>query len=265
MREGGLYTKEEVFMKKLAVWLMLAVMIFAAISGGCGGGSDNDSSEPEQTESINQDTGSDTGDYDPNEGGKGTSGTGEIDLSKITADYIAKDGEILTGELGENANVSIADGATVTIRDVTMRVGLTCQGSATLILDGTNYVTTLARAHSAIYVPRGKTLTIKGSDKGSGKLTADASSTSSAGIGAGYRLSCGNIVIEGGTIDAIGGYQSAGIGGTHFGYCGDITINGGTVTAAGGFRAPSVGGKCGTITINGEKKGSIYTVFNISL
>ena len=47
---------------------MLAVMFCAASSTGCGGGSD--SSEPKQTGSLTEDT----GEYDPNEGGKGTSG-----------------------------------------------------------------------------------------------------------------------------------------------------------------------------------------------
>lgn len=65
-------------MKKLAVLLMLAVMFFAVVSVGCVGSSDNDSSNSEQTESLNEDT----GDYDPNRGGRGTTDA-TVDLSTI--------------------------------------------------------------------------------------------------------------------------------------------------------------------------------------
>ena len=135
-------------MKKLAVWLMLAVMIFAVISGGCGGGSD--SSDPEQSESLNENT----GEYDPNEGARGNSGSSgrEIDLSKLTANYTAKNGDILTGTLGSPFPIRVADGATITLRNVTINgeilssylfVGFRCVGDATIILEGTNYVQTL--------------------------------------------------------------------------------------------------------------------------
>ena len=60
-------------MKKYAALFMLALMFCAVISIGCGGGSD--STDPEQTESLNDNTsGDDTGDYDPNEESRGTSG-----------------------------------------------------------------------------------------------------------------------------------------------------------------------------------------------
>ena len=49
-------------MKKYALFILLAVMLCAAISTGCGGGSSSDSGsvEPEQTESLNENTGEDT-------------------------------------------------------------------------------------------------------------------------------------------------------------------------------------------------------------
>ena len=43
-----------------------------------------------------------------------------IDLSTITSNYTAKNGEILTGTLGSNVKISIADGAKVTLKDVTI-------------------------------------------------------------------------------------------------------------------------------------------------
>ena len=240
-------------MKKLAVWLILAVMLCAVISGGCGGGS-SDSSAPEQTESLNEDTGS----YDPNEGGKGTSGTGETDLSSIWSDYIAHDGEILRGKLEIPVKISVADGATITLRDVTIEgknwgfytfAGLDCLGDATIILEGTNSVKGYHWEYPGVYVPVDKTLTIKGT----GSLEA-SSNGRAAGIGAGYELDCGNIIIEGGTITATGGQYAAGIGGGFWGDCGTITITDGTGTATKGDGAPySIGagykGSCGTVTI----------------
>ena len=252
-------------MKKLAVWLMLAVMIFAVISGGCGGGSD--SSEPEQTENLTDDT----GEYDPNEGGKGTSGTGEIDLSKLTANYTAKNGEILTGTLGANVKISIADGATVTLKDVTVNgedsyryawAGLNCSGDAIFILEGTNSVKGFYDKWPGIHVKEHKTLTIKGK----GELTA-SSNGRGAGIGGGWLIPCGNIVIEDGTITATGGDYAAGIGGGGYSRCGTITITGGTGTAKRGEVSSyetafpdSIGagldGSCDTVTIN-EVEGAI--------
>ena len=143
---------------------------------------------------------------------------GTINLSNVTSDYTAKHCETITGKLNADAKISVANGATITLRDVNIKgknwpttqwAGLTCEGDATLILDGSNYVQRVFLLYPAIYVPEGHTLTIKGS----GQLTADAAGSSSAGIGGGDWESCGNIVIEGGTIEAIGGISSAGIGG----------------------------------------------------
>ena len=70
-----------------------------------------------------------------------------IDLSTISTDFTAKDGDILTGTLGANLKISIADGATMTLLNANINgtnyylytwAGLTCLGSATIILaDGT--------------------------------------------------------------------------------------------------------------------------------
>ena len=81
-----------------------------------------------------------------------------------------------------------------------------------------------------------------------------------AGIGGGWEISCGNIVIEGGTIFAYSGISAAAIGGSFNGRCGDITITDGvtSVTAHKRDSAPYCigsgdGGTCGTITIGGEE------------
>ena len=185
-----------------------------------------------------------------------------VDLSTLTANYTAQDGETLTGTLGGNYKISIADGATVKLQDVTINgentknclwAGINCSGDATIFLKGTNTVRGFYENYSGIYVPSGSTLTIKGS----GSLNA-SSNGYGAGIGGGYRISCGNIVIEGGTINATGGEYAAGIGGGYQTSCGTITITDGVtkVTATKGNSAPnSIGAGeecfCRTVTVGG--------------
>ena len=184
-----------------------------------------------------------------------------IDLSALTADYTAKNGDILTGELKENVKISVEDGAKVTLKNVTINgvddknykwAGITCEGDAELILEGENTVSEFYHDYPGIYIAPEKTLTIDGNG------TLNASSEFHAGIGGGYRLSCGNIVINGGTINATG--HTAGIGG---GYnddtesvitCGDITINGGNVTAA------VIGGSSGSGIGSGHSNGGNITI-----
>lgn len=192
-----------------------------------------------------------------------------IDLSKVYSDYEAKDGDILTGTLGENVKISIADGATITLNGVTINgtddssyswAGLTCEGDATITLaDGTtNIVKGFNSGYSGIYVPSGNTLIINGT----GSLNA-SSNVTGAGIGGGSGIPCGNIEIQGGVITAKGGDRSAGIGSCETSSCGTITISGGTVTANGGDLAAGIGSSigegsyfstyssCGNITISG--------------
>ena len=195
-------------------------------------------------------------------------------LSTISSNYTAQNGETLYGKLGRNVKISIANGATVTLKDVTINgvyndsykwAGITCAGNATITLEGTNTVKGFAFGYPGIYVPENKTLTIEGEGSLNATSNADAS-----GIGGGWHMHCGNIVINGGNITATGGDYNAGIGGGEGdiyyddeegeveGYaryrCGSITINGGTVTATGGYSAAGIGGgyvngTCGTITI----------------
>ena len=188
------------------------------------------------------------------------------DLSKLTGDYTAKNGETLTGTLAGNYKISIAAGATVTLDEVTINgendyeyawAGITCEGDATIILkDGsTNTVKGFDANYPGIYVPSGNTLTIKGETKGTGSLNA-SSNGSGAGIGGG-NINCGNIEIQGGKITATGGSGAAGIGSGSYKSCGTITISGGTITANGGEYAAGIGtgytenSYCGDITISG--------------
>ena len=183
-------------------------------------------------------------------------------LSTIASDYTAQNGETLYGKLGSNVKISIAGGATVTLKDVTINgvnndsyqwAGINCAGNATINLEGTNSVKGFFEDYPGIYVPDSKTLTIQGT----GSLTANGGGYG-AGIGGGQAIDCGNIEIKGGEITADGGSSlsgSAGIGGGGFASCGNITISGGTVTANGGDYGAGIGGGqdgiCGTITISG--------------
>ena len=193
-----------------------------------------------------------------------------IDLSELQGDCEAKNGYTLTGTLGKNVKISIAAGATVTLDGVTINgvddsdyswAGITCLGDATIILkDGTtNTVNGFFNHYPGIYVPgdaenpaNNKTLTIKGT----GSLTANCKDKNgwAAGIGGGYEMASGNIVIAGGTINATGGLD-AGIGSGRNASCGAITISGGTVSATGGSSGAGIGsghyGKCGDILISG--------------
>ena len=185
----------------------------------------------------------------------------QASIHSSLGDITLFDGQTLSGTGGQKTHVTIADGATVTLSGVNITgfvrqdwAGITCEGDATIILaDGTSNAVKGGSKHDhypGIYVPKGKTLTIRGN----GSLTATGARYA-AGIGGAKNKDCGNIIIEGGNITAIGNKGAAGIGGGRSAACGTITINGGTVNATGGEDAAGIGGgmsgSCGTITING--------------
>ena len=194
-----------------------------------------------------------------------------IDLSKLSEPYIAVNGDVLTGKLPEDVNVkiSITDGATVTLQDVTIEgwdrekydwAGLTCEGDAIIVLKDVNSVRGFYFIQPGISVPVGKTLTIRGD----GTLNVQSNNSLhqyedvyGPGIGGRINNNCGNIQIESGIVNAIGHKRSPGIGSSKEDICGDITITGGTVTATGGDYAAGIGAgdsfsaRCGNITITG--------------
>ncbi len=204
----------------------------------------------------------------------------QVDLSRQTAAYEAKNGDVLTGELdvtNHPVKISIADGAAVTLNGVTINgvdnssyswAGITCLGDATIILanGSTNTVKGFSSNYSGIFVAHNTsgteyTLTIDGD----GSLNASSNNNyygyGGAGIGGGLYINCGNIIINGGNITATGGDGSPGIGGGIGGdfSCGNITINGGTINATGGSGGAGIGcgqggsapSSCGNITISG--------------
>ena len=180
--------------------------------------------------------------------------------------------------------ITLGDGATVTLSNVDIdsdeqnlgKAPISCLGSATVILaDGTNNTLYGDDNCSALQAgPEGSTLTIQGASTGT--LRANGGRCAAAIGGRNNSGNCGNIVIQGGTITAIGGGTSgtgaAGIGGDIGGNCGNITISGGNITAIGGYgiggnyvsgAAIGAGGEkgCGDITIAGgiiDAKGYEY-------
>lgn len=192
-------------------------------------------------------------------------------LNLLSAHYTAVDGDILTGTLTGKYKICIADGANVTLNSINIKgdendkdscewAGITCLGKATLYFTGTNSVKGFHSRYPGIQAgPEGTMLTLDGS----GSLAAYGGASGGAGIGSGEDLICGNITINGGSIDAHGGFHGAGIGSGQ-GYngtsvCGNITINGGMIQASGGSDAAGIGcgycnSTCGTITIGSEVK-----------
>ena len=182
------------------------------------------------------------------------------DLSQASGNITLKDGDELTGRLAGSYNISIADGATVTLNEAYISpgeyvewdgLGITCLGDATIVLSGDNVVTSTVYEKPAIQAgPEGTTLTITGT----GTLTA-RSDVASAAIGSGYEGTCGDIIITGGTVTATGDSNGAAIGSGQGGDCGDIIITGGTVTATNSGSGAGIGsgncGNCGKIIISG--------------
>ncbi len=180
-----------------------------------------------------------------------------VDLSTLTGNYEAQNNDVLTGVLSGDKQITIADGATVTLKNADISqdfladsAGITLLGNATILLEGTNTVMGGYGDRPGIYVPANTTLTIDGD----GSLTASGQENGCGiGGGYGYDIAAGNIVINGGTITATGGECAAGIGSGNGSSCGNITINGGTVAATGGSYGAGIGSgygaTCGNIMI----------------
>lgn len=194
-----------------------------------------------------------------------------VNLAAVTSNFTAANGDVLTGTLGSNVQISIANGATITLENARLapssHPGLTCLGNATINLVGEN--TTNGGTFYAGVLIGGEetTLTINGP----GSLSATGGLQSS-GIGLSRSWSAGtvkggSIVINGGTITARGNPSQWGAGiGTGVSYSStvsikNITINGGDVTAIGGangcagigtsYTYTSASSAVGNITING--------------
>jgi len=196
-------------------------------------------------------------------------------LNYLTSDFTAQDGDIFEKTINSDYKITIPAGATVTLQGAGINdeskvtsgthAGITCLGDATIILDGTSVVRSFGSGYPAIKPGgNGSTLTIKGS----GRLQAYGGDHATA-IGGSSNLSCGNILICGGTVEATGGTGAPAIGNYGINSCGTITIDNtvARVTATKGSGATnSIGfagsafGSCGTVTIGGTVywDGSAY-------
>ncbi|MDR1131669.1 MAG: putative Ig domain-containing protein, partial [Oscillospiraceae bacterium] len=166
--------------------------------------------------------------------------------------------------IDEDGAANTADNVTAITDQTTLNAGwyavsggvaignrVTVSGAVHLILtDGCDLT-----VNGGINVNGGNSLTVYGQSGGTGKLTANGGGDQ-AGIGSDYN-DAGTITINGGTVDATGGYNAAGIGsGSGGGYGGGtVIINGGTVNARGAQYAAGIGGGYdapgGTVTISG--------------
>ena len=176
----------------------------------------------------------------------------KLDLSTLTADTRIIENVTAIGTT--SYKLTLAEGVTFRMVDVTIKNQIKCEGNATIRLIGTNVISCTTKYRSGIEAgPTDATLTIDGSGQIEVSGGADASAIGSGGFGS----SCGAITINGGTITATGGVSAAGIGsGYYYSTCGDITITGGIVTATGGMYGAGIGGgyyksSCGAITITG--------------
>ena len=88
-------------------------------------------------------------------------------------------------------------------------------------------------------------LTIKDDNGKDGSLTAEGGAGGGAGIGGGVEKTGSNITIQGGTIEAEGGFGGAGIGGGIKSTGSNIAIQGGTIEAEGGAGAAGIGDGAG--------------------
>ncbi len=208
----------------------------------------------------------------------------DLTYAKAGSTVTLKSGVTVSGTIRKNVKVVIESGATVFFNNVIIEpdyeggptsysqqhAGLYCKGDATIeIRYFGNKIHAYGDDAPGIYVPKGKTLTIRAAQEVQLSMLKVYAERGAA-IGAFAKVqnqsgfnSCGNIVIESGRIYAQSTY-GAGIGGAHETSCGDITINGGSVVAKTYGHSAAIGSgyhtdlngsdywaDCGIIRING--------------
>lgn len=162
----------------------------------------------------------------------------------------------------ENLNITKSE-------DISSCISVGYGATLNLTVKGENNLKAIGWGSAGIEVMGQTKATLRITSASTGTLTAvggygskQFGSYGGAGIGGMARITSditniyvGNIIIEGGTINATGGYQAAGIGGTIGESGSDIKITGGTVTATGGSYGAGIGGGCNgnvnSITISG--------------
>ena len=154
----------------------------------------------------------------------------------------------------------VADSATVSDRiavdgDVHL---ILCDGKWLKALKGVNVGLSVDIVDGGVaFVTNSLTIWAQSDGNGMGVLTAEIDRTSTdAAIGGANNQDCGLVTINGGKVEALGGYFGAGIGGGNDGAGGTVVINGGMVEAHGGIDGGAgIGGGLlgagGTVEITG--------------
>lgn len=240
-----------------------------------------------------------------------TSDSEKLDVSKLNtektsfgvvySDYIVINednvndfnGKTLTGTTTNG--IYISNGVTVDLtienlnitksEDISSCISVGYGATLNLTVKGENNLKATGWGSAGIEVMGQTKATLRITSASTGTLTAvggygskQFGSYGGAGIGGMARITSditkiyvGDIIIEGGTINAVGGYQAAGIGGTIGESGANITITGGTVNATGGSGGAGIGGgfngnvdsitiSGGTVTANAGKKAAAIGV-----
>lgn len=225
--------------------------------------------------------------------------TEKISFGVVYSDYIVINednvndfnGKTLTGTTTNG--IYISNGVTVDLtienlnitksEDISSCISVGYGATLNLTVKGENNLKATGWGSAGIEVMGQTKATLRITSASTGTLTAvggygskQFASYGGAGIGGMARITSditniyvGDIIIEGGTVNAVGGYQAAGIGGTIGKSGANITITGGTVNATGGSYGAGIGGgfsgnvdsitiSGGTVTANaGEKAAAI--------
>lgn len=223
-----------------------------------------------------------------------TFGYGYSDYVVIDSDNVDEfNGKTLTGTTTNGIFISDNTTVNLTIEDLNITksqnisscISVGYGATLNLTVKGDNTLKAAGWGGAGIEVMGQTKATLRITSDSTGTLTAKGGygealygSYGGAGIGGMARITSnikqvyiGNIFIEGGTINAVGGYQAAGIGGTIGESGGNITITGGTVNATGGSYAAGIGGGSignvdsitisgGTVTATGGKDGAAIGV-----
>lgn len=224
-----------------------------------------------------------------------TSDSEKLDVSKLNtkktsfgvvySDYVVINednvnefnGKTLTGTTTNG--IYISNGVTVDLtienlnitksEDISSCISVGYGATLNLTVKGENNLKATGWGSAGIEVMGQTKATLRITSASTGTLTAvggygskQFGSYGGAGIGGMARITSditkiyvGDIIIEGGTVNAVGGYQAAGIGGTIGESGANITITGGAVNATGGSYGAGIGGgfngNVDSITIEG--------------
>ena len=200
------------------------------------------------------------------------SGTSENDSGYSTCGTITISGGKVTAQSWEGG-AAIGSGRESFTNNTTYAAYSRCEG---IIIEGTADVTarstannsSAANAYAGAAIGAGHCAQVGAITISGGTVTAKMSDYYAPGIGSGKsRSTCGNILINGGTVEATGGQKAAGIGTGYGAYglvstCGTITITTGVTEViatmgyqgkhsigAGGYYNNANQVSCGTVTI----------------